>query len=125
MADKPKFNLDALIAETTLEPFTFELDGKTWEIPNLRTLTLEQGLALDTRSLADTLAEVAGPDLAERFRSLPGFAANALIGEWAEHAGTSEGESEGSANSSGSTAGPSKPTSAGTTGKNSLTSVKA
>lgn len=96
MPEKPQvdlglLNIDTLIAETKKEPFRFTLAGKVRELPHFSTITPKQALALDKGEVEEVLTEIVG-DLATEILTLPGFAADAVLEGWMNHAGTAPGE---------------------------------
>lgn len=86
------FNLDTVIAESTLQPFPFELDSEQHQLPHVQTLTAEQAVRLEQGNAVEVLKEIAGDELGSRLSQLPGFALEALIKQWLAHAGLKPGE---------------------------------
>lgn len=114
-----KFDLQAVIAETELEPFPFvSASGKDMTLPHMSTLSLGQAYRLDRGEVQEVFEEL-GNGVASELMDLPGFAIEKLIQAWMAHAGESPGKSVGSSPSLRSTARRSRPTSRRTTGPRS------
>lgn len=119
MAESTRFSLRQVIAETDKEPFLFDgPGGEALELPHASVLTLRQATRMDKGDLEAVLQEVS-PKVAEVVLDLPGYAIEALIAAWLEHAGTSAGELLASSRSLTSTRRPSTSTSKRTTGSTS------
>lgn len=88
----PSFNLDTVIAESTLQPFLFELDGQEHQLPHVQTLNAEQAVGVENGNAVEVLKEIAGDELGSRLGKLPGFALEALLKQWLAHAGLKPGE---------------------------------
>lgn len=109
------FDLAQTTADLRLPPFPFKgLDGDTYELPNIKTLSID----LNDRILAGELLEVLvdiGTDTATmaQIKAACLGALEPFVKAWLAHAEAEPGESQASSRSTAPTAGPSKPTSRG------------
>lgn len=93
-------NVDALVAESTLSPYTVTIGGRDYELPHAAAL---QAGVIDAVFSADTgldvLAVIGGSEFADAVRELPLFAVEAIVAGWQEHSGITVGESAASSDS--------------------------
>jgi hypothetical protein len=111
------FDLDAFIAESEGEPFTFVFGGDTYEMAPR--MDIRAIAAMSAGRLDDALSMLLGAEQWERLQKVDAVfdsaAMSALFGKYAEHSGLDVPNSSGSTGSSSSTAGRSRPTSNGRT----------
>lgn len=113
------FSVQKTRADANLKPFPWiDEDGIEQYLPDIRSLTGDQALLLDTLGPREVLLEVA-PDVANKILKLELFVIEALFEAWRNAADDTvgEGKSPPSSRSSTSTARTSKPTSKGSTAK--------
>jgi hypothetical protein len=93
MADKKKFDLDALVAETTDAPFTFTLGGEEFAMSSPQSLDWRDAVAIDAASVDVAMALLLGDDF-EAFskHAVPVAALTALMTAYREHFGLEAGE---------------------------------
>jgi hypothetical protein len=98
------FDLDAVIAETTNEPFTFVFAGRKWTIPHMGELDVWPLVAEAEKGdlqAARAVFEAAFGDEWAEFRAIPmkQHAFNKLLDRYMRHAGVKLGESRASTSS--------------------------
>lgn len=104
------FNLDVLADEEARTPWEFVLNGRTWRVPHIADLTLEEQDQCDRgrpdRALGAALVrddagewQPAGAECAAAIRGLRGQKRGAWLVAWLAHAGMQPGESGASSSS--------------------------
>lgn len=102
--DRDMFDLDALVAEESGEPFRFRAGGKEWELPPYGSLDWQVLEYSDGNDLAFTRAALR-VGLGEQWpafdaiRGLGVTAVSVLVERWVAHSGVVPGESQASSDS--------------------------
>ena len=106
------FDLDAVAAEATKEPFRFRFGGREWSLAHLSDIDWRVVARADTGDL-DAVREAVSSGLGDQFAEFdqlpqPISMMTVLFDRWLAHSGLAAGEQPASPTSSESTAGPSK-----------------